>query len=173
MITYNVKKYSGDSKNSCIQDAAINAGLIFGFQLRNALYEEVPPKENEDTVISHVIKAKCLTSFMKLTVVDIQRKVGGPEYFIFKELWNIGGLYIINCRFTGNYTQVTENHAFLYNADYTGPDNICYGSIVDNQENTHLFGIEKSNVSSIAKKRQICNNLFLGITRFTHIGTHY
>ena len=31
-ITYNVKKYSGDSKNSCIQDAAINAGLIFGYQ---------------------------------------------------------------------------------------------------------------------------------------------
>ena len=92
--------------------------------MRKALYEEVPPKENEDTVISHVIKAKCLTAFMNFKLVDIQRKVGGPEYFIFKELWKIGGLYIINCRFTGNYTQVTENHAFLYNADDTRSDNI-------------------------------------------------
>ena len=44
-ISYNVKKHSGDYKHSCIQDAAINAGLIFGFELRNALYEEVPSKE--------------------------------------------------------------------------------------------------------------------------------
>ena len=50
----------------------------------------------------------------------------------------------------------------------SSPDGICYGSIVDNQENTHLFGIEKSDVSSVAKTRQICNNLFLGATRFTH-----
>ena len=159
-ITYNVKKYSGGSKHSCIQDAAINAGLIFGFQLRNALYEEVPPKENEDTVISHVIKAKCLAAFMKFTVVDIQGKFGGPEYFIFKEVWKQGGLYIINCKFIGYYTEVTENHAFLYNADYTGPDNICHGSIVDNQKHTHLFGIEKSDVSSVAKAKNICNGLF-------------
>ena len=27
-ITYNVKTYLGDSKHSCIQDAAINAGII-------------------------------------------------------------------------------------------------------------------------------------------------
>ena len=79
-----------------------------------------------------------------------------------------GGQYIINCKFTGSYTQVEENHAFLYNADYTGPDGICYGSIVDNQENTHLFGIEKNDLSSKAKVRQICNNLFTGETRFTH-----
>ena len=63
---------------------------------------------------------------------------------------------------------MTENHAFVYNADYTGPDGICYGSIVDNQENTHLFGIEKIDVSTKAKVRQICNTLFSGITRFTH-----
>ena len=63
---------------------------------------------------------------------------------------------------------MTENHAFLYNADYTGPDHICHGSIVDNQKHTHLFGIEKSDVSTRAKIRNICNNLFLGITRFTH-----
>ena len=56
----------------------------------------------------------------------------------------------------------------MYNADYTGPDNICHGSIVDNQENTHLFGIENNDLSSKAKVRQICNNLFLGATRFTH-----
>ena len=61
-----------------------------------------------------------------------------------------------------------ENHAFVYNAEYTGPDDICNGSIVDNQEHTHLFGIEKSDVSSKAKARQICNNLFSGETRFTH-----
>ena len=63
---------------------------------------------------------------------------------------------------------MTENHAFLYNADYTGPDNICYGSIVDNQKNTHLFGIEKIDVSTKPKIRQICNNLFCGETRFSH-----
>ena len=61
-----------------------------------------------------------------------------------------------------------ENHAFVYNADYTGPDNICYGSIVDNQKNTQLFGIEKIDVSTVAKIRHICNDLFSGITRFTH-----
>ena len=84
---------------------------------------------------------------------DIQRKVGGPEYFICKEVWKQGGLYIINCKFTGIYTQVEENHAFVYNADYTGPDGVCYGSIVDNQKNTHLFGIEKIDVSTVAKVR--------------------
>ena len=61
-----------------------------------------------------------------------------------------------------------ENHASVYNADYTGPDSVCYGSIVDNQKNTHLFGIEKIDVSSVAKTRQICDNLFCGETRFTH-----
>ena len=105
---------------------------------------------------------------MKFEVINIQGKLGGPEYYVFTELWKKGGQYIINCKFTGSYTQVEENHAFVYNADYTGPDGICYGSIVDNQENTHLFGIEKSDVSSVAKTRQICNNLFLGATRFTH-----
>ena len=63
---------------------------------------------------------------------------------------------------------MTENHAFLYNADYTGPDNICHGSIVDNQKNTHLFGIEKIDVSTKPKIRNICNNLFCGETRFSH-----
>ena len=61
-----------------------------------------------------------------------------------------------------------ENHAFVYNAHYTGPDGICYGSIVDNQEHTHLFRIEKSDVSSVSKARQICSGLFFGETRFTH-----
>ena len=83
-------------------------------------------------------------------------------------IWKQGGLYIINCGFTGYITDVTENHAFLYNADYTGPDNICHGSIVDNQKHTHLFGIEKSDVSTKAKVRKNFNNLFSGITRFTH-----
>ena len=105
---------------------------------------------------------------MQFKLVDIQGKLGGPEYYIFKELWNQGGLYIINCKFTGYYTKVTENHAFLYNADYTGPDNICHGSIVDNQKHTYLFGIEKSDASTRAKARNICNNLFFGVARFTH-----
>ena len=61
-----------------------------------------------------------------------------------------------------------ENHAFLYNAYYTGPDNICHGSIVDNQKHTHLFGIEKSDVSTKPKIRNICNNSFCGETRFSH-----
>ena len=43
-----------------------------------------------------------------------------------------GGQYIINCKFTGSYTQVEENHAFVYNTYFTGLDGICYGSIVDN-----------------------------------------
>ena len=112
--------------------------------MRNALYEKVPPKEKEDTEITHVLRAKCLASFLKFKAINIQGKRGGPEYYVFIELWKRGGLYIINSRFTGSYTQVEENHVFVYNADYTGPDGICYGSIVDNQENTHLFGIEKS-----------------------------
>ena len=53
--------------------------------MRNAIYEEVPPKEKEDTEISHVLRAKCLTAFLKFDVVDIQRKVGCPEYFILKK----------------------------------------------------------------------------------------
>ena len=113
-------------------------------------------------------KSQIPYSFLKFNVIDIQGKRGGPEYYIFKELWKKGGQYITNYKFTGSYTKVTENHAFVYNAKYTGTNGICYGSIVDNQENTHLFGIEKSDVSSVAKARQICNNLFLGATRFTH-----
>ena len=107
-------------------------------------------------------------SFLKFKVINIQRKFGGPKYYVFTELWKKGGHYIINCKFTGSHTQVTKNHALVYNANYTSPDGICYGSIVDIQENTQLFGIEKSDVSSVAKARQICNNLFLGATRFTH-----
>ena len=136
--------------------------------MRNALYEEVPPKEKEDTKITHVLRAKCLTAFLKFEVINIQGKRGGPEYYVFTELWKKGGQYIINCKFTGSYTQVEEKHAFVYNADYTGPDNICHGSIVDNQENTHLFGIERIDVSSIAKVRQICNNLFFQVKQDLH-----
>ena len=109
-----------------------------------------------------------LYSFLKFKVINIQRKFGGAEYYVFKHLWSKGGQYIINCKLTGSYTQLEENHTFVYNADYDGLDGICYGSIVDNQEHTHLFGIEKSDVSSVAKARQICNNLFCGETRFTH-----
>ena len=105
---------------------------------------------------------------MKFKLVDIQRKVGGPEYYILKELWKHGRLYIINSTFTGIYTQLTENHAFVYSVDYTGPDSIRYGSIVDNQKNTHLFVIEKIDVLTVAKVRQICNNLFSGERVFTY-----
>ena len=136
--------------------------------MRNALYEEVPPKEKEDTEITHFLRAKRLTAFLKFEVLNIQRQVGGAEYFVFTELWKKGGQYIINCKFTGSYTQVEENHAFVYNTDYTGPDGKCYNSIIDNQKNTHLFGIEKNDLSTKAKVRQICNNLFSGETRFTH-----
>ena len=132
------------------------------------MYEEVPPKENEDTVISHVINAKCLRAFMKFEIVGIQGKVGGQEYYVFKEVWKQGGLYIINCEIHDNIAVEPFNHAFLYNADYTGPDKICHGSIVDNQKHTHLLGIEKSDVSTVAKARYICNGLFHGVARFTH-----
>ena len=69
--------------------------LFFGFQLRNALYEDVPPKEKEDTEIIHVLRAKCLTAFLKFEVINIQGKLGGPEYYVFTELWKKGGQYII------------------------------------------------------------------------------
>ena len=88
--------------------------------------------KTEDTEITHVLRAKCLPAFLKFKVINIQRKHGGAKYYVFKHLQSKGGQHIINCKFTGSYTQVEENHAFVYNTDYTGPESICYGSIVNN-----------------------------------------
>ena len=66
---------------------------MYGFQLRDVLYEEVPQKENEDTEITHVLRAKCLTAFLKFKVINIQWKPGGAEYYVFKHLWLKRGQY--------------------------------------------------------------------------------
>ena len=93
---------------------------------------------------------------------------GGPEWYVFTEIWKHGGKYIIIAKNTNQNTGRVENHAFVYNADYAGSDGKFRGSIIDNQKHTQMYAIEADDLSTIRKCRMICYRLFGATTILTY-----
>ena len=93
---------------------------------------------------------------------------GGPEWYVFTEIWKHGGKYIIIAKNTNQNTGRVENHAFVHNADYVGSDGNFRGSIVNNQKHTQMYAIEADDLSTVRKCRMICYRLFGGTTILTY-----
>ena len=129
-IFIKIKKQCEVNLRSCMQDAVINVGKLFGYELKDDLYKEVPPQIAIDTDFHKVKKAVCIKNFLIFNKVPIDGSVrldgkpfkGGPEWYVFTEIWEHGGKYIIIAKNTNKNTGRVENHAFVYNVDYVGSD---------------------------------------------------
>ena len=98
--------------------------------------------------------------------MDFNRHKGGNEWFLYTDLRNKGGKFIILCIVEKNFTQIRENHAFVFDADYINEDKKVKGAIIDNQTHTKLTGIEESDVRDLTSMRRVCMKLYGGKTFF-------
>ena len=58
-----------------MQDAVINVGKLFGYELKDDLYKEVPPQISIDTDFHKVKKAVCIKNFLIFNKVPIDGSV--------------------------------------------------------------------------------------------------
>ena len=59
-IDLEVSKKQEGNNCSCIQDAFINAGFLFGKDISKQLYKEVPTKRTKDTKLSDIIDSSAI-----------------------------------------------------------------------------------------------------------------
>ena len=80
---------------SCIQDAFINAGFLFGKDISKQLYKEVPPKNTKNTQLSAILNSSVVKNFFYLPPIQhFTKKKGGNKWFLLRH--HLGtGVYIV------------------------------------------------------------------------------
>ena len=112
------RKYCGQYKRTCVQDAIINAAKFYGYNIRRELKKKIPHVIGEDVDINKAMKEKCVKDILFFTPIPISNKKHGAEYYVFTKLLDSSGLYIITCTNTNYETNINENHAFVLDARF-------------------------------------------------------
>ena len=167
-VSINYSKTTG-SKRSCIQDAIINVGDIFGLPFqKQTIYEIAPPSDYYDTALNSMMTNSYVSDRLRFLIVRFKGVKGGNEKLLFVNFRNQGGKYIVLCHIILDRNKKTEKHAFVFDADYKCEKAKVKGAIIDNQTHTKLTGIEDSDVKDVQSMRRVCHRLYGGKTFFTH-----
>ena len=167
-VSINHSKTTG-TKRSCIQDAIINVGDIFGLSFqKQKIYEIAPPSDYFDTALNTVMTNSYVSDRLRFLIVRFVGVKGGNEKLLYVNLRNQGGKYIVLCHIILDRNKKTEKHAFVFDADYKCDKAKVKGAIIDNQAHTKLTGIEDSDVKDVQSMRRVCHRLYGGKTFFTH-----
>ena len=167
-VSINYSKTTG-TKRSCIQDAIINVGDIFGLSFqKQKIYEIAPPSDYFDTALNTVMTNSYVSDRLRFLIVRFVGVKGGNEKLLYVNLRNQGGKYIVLCHIILDRNKKTEKHAFVFDADYKCDKAKVKGAIIDNQAHTKLTGIEDSDVKDVQSMRRVCHRLYGGKTFFTH-----
>lgn len=158
-----LSKQEGDTR-SCLQDAFINAGMIFGKDIRAELYREVPPQKYNNTEMSKIVKSSVIqNNFVIQKDINFTDEKGGNEWILLNNRQKTG-VYIVWCNITPKDGR-KEKHAFVYDSDFcTHEGKEFFGAIVDNRKYSNLRLFEKKDVADVAAVRRTLNDYFLGHT---------
>ena len=154
---------------SCLQDTIANIGLLFGYHLKDMIYNEIPPDTYNDTCWFDVVKNKKIIQFLRFDKVKIEGREGGPTVYLLKECYK-KGVYLVLAEITADYSQSKNRHAFLYNGDFVKEKGTeFFGCLLDNRRTSPLRGLEKEDVADTDACRKSINTFFRGRTEILRI----
>ena len=150
---------------SCIQDAFINAGFLFGKDISKQLYKEVPPKRTKNTQLREILKSSVIKeNFLFPPIQHFTNKKGGNEWLLLR--YYVGtGVYIVYCT-VESQKKVQEYHAFVYDSNFTEWEGKrYYGAIIDNRKHSYLRAFSHEDLIDINSTRKSLSSYFGGVTR--------
>jgi len=166
-VSINYTKTTG-GKRSCLQDAVINVGALFELCItKEKIYKLAPPSDYSNTEVREVFNLPYVSNQLAFMNIRFKFNKGGNEMFLYKNLRDEGGKYIVLCKIISDRTKRDERHAFVFDADYKNEEKKVKGAIIDNQVHTKLTGIEDSDVKDVNSMRRVCKKLYGVKTFFT------
>ena len=170
------KKQEGNER-SCLHDAFINAGYMFGKKIRDELYKECPPKKYTNSTLSTILKSSVIQRNFRIeSRPNYTTEKGGNEWILLHN--SVGtGVYIAWCYVHPSFsrknakrqktkeTSQKESHAFVYDSDFNSFNNQkFYGAIIDNRKNSYLRAFSNDDIKDVSSIRKSLREYFLGKT---------
>ena len=164
-IDLEVSQKQEGTKRSCLQDAFINAGFLFGKNIKEEMYKQFPPMEKKNASLKKIIDSPVITKNFQLE----------SEQFFSKESGGNEWRLLHHCQSTGVYivwgtvqptNRKKEYHAFVYNSCFSEFNNKkYYGAIIDNRTHSKLRAFTQEDLKDHLSTRKSLSNYFGGETR--------
>jgi len=170
------KKQEGNER-SCLHDAFINAGYMFGKKICDELYKECPPKKYTNSTLSTILKSSVIQRNFRIeSRPNYTTEKGGNEWILLHN--SVGtGVYIAWCYVHPSFsrknakrqktkeTSQKESHAFVYDSDFNSFNNQkFYGAIIDNRKKSYLRAFSNDDIKDVSSIRKSLREYFLGKT---------
>ena len=164
-IDLHTREKQEGTMRSCLQDAFINAGFIFGINISKQLLHQVPPKRTKNTALSDILNSPVIKeNFIFKRTSHFTTKKGGNEWVLLRHHQRTG-VYIVWCTVEST-KKINEYHAFVYNSDFSEWDGEqYYGAIIDNRENSYYRAFSHKDLIDVQSTRNSLSSYFCGITR--------
>ena len=171
-IDFKMKKSEG-YRRSCLQDSMINAASIFGFDIRDQVYKEVPPYDICNSDWNNIMASHTVANLFSFKMLDIHGKKGGPEAYLLHRFWKTG-VYVVLSRFINPFTNKEESHSFVYNADFTNENNTVhtvqyYGALIDNMPGKAVRVLQREDIDTVENCRKTLNKFFGVVMRINRV----
>ena len=170
------KKQEGNER-SCLHDSFINAGYMFGKNIRDELYKECPPKKYTNSILSTILDSSVIQrNFHIKSRPNYTTEKGGNEWILLHN--SVGtGVYIVWCYVHPSFsrknakrqktkeTTQKESHAFVYDSDFNSFNKEkYYGAIIDNRKHSYLRAFSNEDIKDVSSIRKSLQEYFLGKT---------
>ena len=164
-IDLEVSQKQEGTKRSCLQDAFINAGFLFGKNIKEEMYKLFPPMEKKNACLEKIIKSPVITQNFELESEQFYTRVpGGNEWRLLHHLQGTG-VYIVWGTVQPT-NQKKEYHAFVYNSCFSEFNNKkYYGAIIDNRHHSKLRAFSQEDLKDHLTARKSLSDYFGGETR--------
>ena len=164
-IDLEVSQKQEGTKPSCLQDAIINAGFLFGKNIKEEMYKLFPPMEKKNACLEKIINSPDITKNFQLESEQVFARVsGGNEWRLLHHRQGTG-VYIVWGTVQPT-NQKKEYHAFVYNSCFSEFNNKkYYGTIIDNRNHSKLRAFTQEDLKDHLSTRKSLSDYFGGETR--------
>ena len=164
-IDLEVSQKQEGTKRSCLQDAFINAGFLFGKNIKEEMYKLFPPMKKKNASLKKIINSPVITKNFQLESEQVFARVsGGNEWRLLHHRQGTG-VYIVWGTVQPT-NQKKEYHAFVYNSCFSEFNNKkYYGAIIDNRNHSKLRAFTQEDLKDHLSTRKSLSDYFGGETR--------